>query len=208
MLCFCLAQGQWHSKTEGINNTVSWVKDYPSLQKNRNKKGLLKTSWSIILNLLYLLFFPLAFSLNHWPIRVLEKFFTKSCHALEGAAQGSPAALAWSHHPWRYFQVMQMCCLWTRLSCGLGGAGLDSILEALSNLNNSVIQSFIYLEKVQLSTAPLYVTLFMTNLYKLQVLEQKVILYYPNTNCKCTFTSLLSVTQDLYAPTGQLLTYP
>lgn len=87
------------------------------------------------------------------------------------------------------------------------GEWLDSmILEVLSNLKNSIILSLIHLEKLQLSTAPLHVTLLMTDLYKLQVVEQKVILYYPITNCKCIAraASLLPVTQNLHALTSQL----
>lgn len=71
--CFCLAQQQWHPKPDRINNTVSWIKDYSSFQKSRKKKDFLKTSWSIKLNLFYLLFSPLAFSLNHWPIGDIRK---------------------------------------------------------------------------------------------------------------------------------------
>lgn len=80
------------------------------------------------------------------------------------------------------------------------------VLGVLSNPNNSMILSLIYLEKLQLSTASLNVTRLMSDIYELQVLEQNIILYYPITNCKSTSrgVSLLSVTQDLHALTSQL----
>lgn len=42
------------------------------LSKEQEKKVFFKISWSINLNLFYSLFFPTAFSLNHWPTEVLE----------------------------------------------------------------------------------------------------------------------------------------
>lgn len=86
------------------------------------------------------------------------------------------------------------------------GERLDLILVVLSN-PTILILSLLYLEKIQLSTASLSnVTLLMTDLYKLQVPEQNVILYYSITNDKYTSrtASLLSVTQALQALTSQI----